>query len=1101
MPTEFKYWAFISYSHADRKWGNWLHSALETYKVPRALVGALTASGEPVPSRIFPVFRDREELPTSSDLGTMITQGLQQSRFLIVICSPHAAGSRWVNQEILDFKRLGRENRILAMIVEGEPNASDGKPGFSVDAECFPEALRYALGADGTLDRTRPTEPIAADARHGMDGKTNARLKLLAGVLGINYDDLRRREERRRRRRQSIVVSVSAALVLLFAALAAAAFWQRRMALHETKVAVAQTHEAQRQKAEAIAQRHLAEVQKGIADEKSAQAEAEKEQVEAQTAADEEDLGREALLRGDPLTAAPHLILAYQARAGDPAARLLLHAAMTGLTGLSAVLRHGSGTLRRVDVAPKTGYILTVSGDGEAIVWDPARGAPILTLGRSGNVSSSLDVRTVIRDMPNEIRAISFAPDGNHILFVTVSAAFLENLATGTKVSFAPGQGASFDNAILSPDGAAVIGALEKSDGQKLATQVVAWNSANGHEIARATIPGTYAVIGASHSDVRGVLVGGPAFSSVRKVLVLDVATGKTIAAIAIGAQDDPEVSPRGDLILVNHFAPNNPPLIYSAQTGGQVAKLSAGGVTAARASWSPSGRYLLSSGMSGGPSEVVWDASTWKPIHVWPNAVWGAAAFDPQESLLTSASGYGTIDVWKLPSGSLLNEFNDTICAGDLAGSPSTLFSHLRFSIGSNLLVNTGGGTCATVWHWREVRQNKVVLAGGHTGAGSLPPVVNSVAFNPDGRRAVTGSGDGTATIWNAVTGAPLFQLSSKSSPRGAQVPMALFVSGGREVVTGSFFGKAALWNALNGSLLRYLDFDKHEIVIGDTIRVAVAGKGNRAVTFSSDGWGALWDLKSQKQLASLHTENGANVRAVAFAPDGSEFVVADASGYAFVFNARRGTLKRKVGSPGAPLVGAEIAPHDDKLLTVDEAGHIAVWSIANGRDLVNVNTAAGGPAVNEASFSPDGSTIAAACDDSKLRTWNAATGQPDLTVGEETLPGEMSLPAPLRSGMSAGTILRGMLHLAYSPDGILIAGASDNGHIMVWDATNGKQLLRFEGHAGRVTSLVFSADGNRLASSSEDGTARVWDVSLERRTPADVQHVLAQIHQKPSP
>ena len=85
-----------------------------------------------MPARIFPVFRDREELPTAVDLGEIINGSLAQSRYLIVICSPASARSQWVNQEIIQFKRLGGENRVLTIIVEAEPNASSGKPGFTV---------------------------------------------------------------------------------------------------------------------------------------------------------------------------------------------------------------------------------------------------------------------------------------------------------------------------------------------------------------------------------------------------------------------------------------------------------------------------------------------------------------------------------------------------------------------------------------------------------------------------------------------------------------------------------------------------------------------------------------------------------------------------------------------------------------------------------------------------------------------------------------------------------------------------------------------------------------------------------------------------------
>ena len=123
MADKFKYRAFISYSHSDEKWAAWLHRALETYKVPKHIVGQTTACGI-VPERLAPVFRDREELATATSLGDTLTRALEDSACQIVICSPRAAQSRWTNEEILTFKRLGRSNRIFCLIVDGEPGAS-----------------------------------------------------------------------------------------------------------------------------------------------------------------------------------------------------------------------------------------------------------------------------------------------------------------------------------------------------------------------------------------------------------------------------------------------------------------------------------------------------------------------------------------------------------------------------------------------------------------------------------------------------------------------------------------------------------------------------------------------------------------------------------------------------------------------------------------------------------------------------------------------------------------------------------------------------------------------------------------------------------------
>ena len=96
MQTQKKYWAFLSYSHQDSKACEWLHAALENFRVPRRLADRETPLGR-VPKRLFPVFRDRDELPGSAELGTNLTEALAQSRALVIICSPAAARSRWVN--------------------------------------------------------------------------------------------------------------------------------------------------------------------------------------------------------------------------------------------------------------------------------------------------------------------------------------------------------------------------------------------------------------------------------------------------------------------------------------------------------------------------------------------------------------------------------------------------------------------------------------------------------------------------------------------------------------------------------------------------------------------------------------------------------------------------------------------------------------------------------------------------------------------------------------------------------------------------------------------------------------------------------------------
>ena len=163
-----------------------------------------------MPKKLFPVFRDRDELPLSSDLGSSIEAALRASRYLVVICSPDAARSRWVNEEIRYFKSLGREDHILAIVARGIPNGTDN-PATAAD-ECFPPALRFKLDPSGKLTDER-TEPIAGDLRKSGDGWRNAFLKAVAGITGMGFDAFAKREARRALRRRIVLACLGVVLL------------------------------------------------------------------------------------------------------------------------------------------------------------------------------------------------------------------------------------------------------------------------------------------------------------------------------------------------------------------------------------------------------------------------------------------------------------------------------------------------------------------------------------------------------------------------------------------------------------------------------------------------------------------------------------------------------------------------------------------------------------------------------------------------------------------------------------------------------------------------------------------------------------------------
>lgn len=215
---EVRYRAFLSYSHKDEAAAGRLHRRLEAYRLPRRLVGRETQAG-PVPARLTPIFRDREELPAATDLSETVRAALAQSGALIILCSPHAAASLWVAEEIRVFRELHPGRPILAAILDGDP------------PDCFPPLLR-ALGEGH--------EPLGADLRRERDGERLGLLKLVAGIAGLGLDDLVQRDATRRVRRVMAVTGAALVAVIVMAVLAALAITARQ--------------EAERQRAEAEGQ-------------------------------------------------------------------------------------------------------------------------------------------------------------------------------------------------------------------------------------------------------------------------------------------------------------------------------------------------------------------------------------------------------------------------------------------------------------------------------------------------------------------------------------------------------------------------------------------------------------------------------------------------------------------------------------------------------------------------------------------------------------------------------------------------------------------------------------------------------------------------------
>lgn len=199
--SPYIYDAFISYRHLqlDKAVAKSLHTLIETYRIPASIRKRIGKQ------KMGKVFRDEEELPLSANLSDNIEDALRGSEWLIVICTPALLESKWCMQEIDYFISLGRREKILVVLADGTPETS------------FPPQLRTRVVNGRTID----VEPIAAvvtapDTKGSLKLLRREKLRILAPMLGVGYDDLRRRARQRKIRLTAAVASAVLVAGVLF---------------------------------------------------------------------------------------------------------------------------------------------------------------------------------------------------------------------------------------------------------------------------------------------------------------------------------------------------------------------------------------------------------------------------------------------------------------------------------------------------------------------------------------------------------------------------------------------------------------------------------------------------------------------------------------------------------------------------------------------------------------------------------------------------------------------------------------------------------------------------------------------------------------------
>lgn len=282
------------------------------------------------------------------------------------------------------------------------------------------------------------------------------------------------------------------------------------------------------------------------------------------------------------------------------------------------------------------------------------------------------------------------------------------------------------------------------------------------------------------------------------------------------------------------------------------------------------------------------------------------------------------------------------------------------------------------------------------------------SVAFSPDGNTIASGGGDAMVRLWNSHTGKPIHTLQGHTKV----VDTVAFSPDGKTLASGDRDGSVRLWNARTGALVGI--------------------------------------LKRQ----SLHS-----VGLVAFSPDG-QYIATAAARTVHLYNAHTAKLIRtlQVRVVGGSMIGVAFSPNSKIVASTSQDGRLRMWNTQTGERIYTLKE--GNYPKIALDFAPDGKTIAASSGGGKVYVWNVRTGKLVRTI----------------QAQRAYTI-------AFSPNGKTIAAAGldagvDN-PIRLYHARTGKLVRTLRGHASwTIASLAFSPDGKVLASASDDNTIRLWGV-----------------------